>query len=345
MSVLADSAASKTPLGPNGSRLPRAKTIRYNPIRRSSRSSRAACHRRGARASATTTSRPSCQPLGGFDLHRHRRSRITDKKVIDRAEYERASQPPGRLHRRAGDGRSSTATSATTPSSGPAPASTSKRRTPTSRACSSSSTSRPMPRTRPGEAWQPELVMIYTPNLPMPDYPDERLIAVDLEAGISRIFNSDYFGESKKGGLRMWNERIHAKGGLAMHAGCKVIPTDDGEKTVLIIGLSGTGKTTTTFTARTAPSRSRTTSSPSSRRPGDRHRERLLREDVRPRSRPTSRRSTAPSSSPTPTSRTSRRPSRRPGRLLRHQLHEERARDLPDGLARHLARPARDRRR
>ena len=46
----------------------------------------------------------------------------------------------------------------------------------------------------------------------------------------------------------MWNERIQAKGGLAMHAGCKVIPTDAGERTVLIIGLSGTGKTTTTFT-------------------------------------------------------------------------------------------------
>ena len=106
----------------------------------------------------------------------------------------------------------------------------------------------PDPGDTPGEAWQPELVMIYTPNLPMPDYPEERLIAVDLESGISRIFNSDYFGESKKGGLRMWNERIQGKGGLAMHAGCKVIPTDGGEKTVLIIGLSGTGKTTTTFT-------------------------------------------------------------------------------------------------
>jgi phosphoenolpyruvate carboxykinase (ATP) len=33
-----------------------------------------------------------------------------------------------------------------------------------------------------------------------------------------------------------------------MHAGCKVIPTSDGEKTMLIVGLSGTGKTTTTFT-------------------------------------------------------------------------------------------------
>jgi phosphoenolpyruvate carboxykinase (ATP) len=99
-----------------------------------------------------------------------------------------------------------------------------------------------------GEEWQPELVMIYTPNLPMPGFPADRLIAVDLDNGITRVFNSDYFGESKKGGLRMWNERVHRAGGLAMHAGCKVIPTHDGEKTMLIIGLSGTGKTTTTFT-------------------------------------------------------------------------------------------------
>jgi phosphoenolpyruvate carboxykinase (ATP) len=96
--------------------------------------------------------------------------------------------------------------------------------------------------------WEPELVMIYTPNLPMPGYPDDRLIAVDLDAGVTRVFNSDYFGESKKGGLRMWNAKVYAAGGLAMHAGCKVVPTDAGERTILIIGLSGTGKTTTTFT-------------------------------------------------------------------------------------------------
>jgi phosphoenolpyruvate carboxykinase (ATP) len=98
------------------------------------------------------------------------------------------------------------------------------------------------------EDWDPQLSLIYTPNLPMPDYPDDRLIAVDLEAGVTRIMNSDYFGESKKGGLRMWNALVYAQGGLAMHAGCKVVPTDAGEKTMLIIGLSGTGKTTTTFT-------------------------------------------------------------------------------------------------
>ncbi|HUG94517.1 MAG TPA: phosphoenolpyruvate carboxykinase [Pleomorphomonadaceae bacterium] len=96
--------------------------------------------------------------------------------------------------------------------------------------------------------WVPELVVIYTPNLPIAGYQDDRLIAVDVESGITRAMNSDYFGESKKGGLRMWNAKVYAAGGLAMHAGCKVVPTDAGERTILIIGLSGTGKTTTTFT-------------------------------------------------------------------------------------------------
>jgi phosphoenolpyruvate carboxykinase (ATP) len=95
---------------------------------------------------------------------------------------------------------------------------------------------------------EPEVHVVYTPNLPAPGYPDDRVIAVDLENGITRVLNADYFGESKKGGLRMWNTKIYGLGGLALHAGLKVIPTAAGEKVVLIIGLSGTGKTTTTFT-------------------------------------------------------------------------------------------------
>jgi phosphoenolpyruvate carboxykinase (ATP) len=99
-----------------------------------------------------------------------------------------------------------------------------------------------------GEDWDPELAVIYTPSLEAPGYPDNRLIAVDLEKGVTRVLNSDYFGESKKGGLRMWNKLIYDRGGLALHAGCKVIPTPRGEQSMLIVGLSGTGKTTTTFT-------------------------------------------------------------------------------------------------
>jgi hypothetical protein len=47
---------------------------------------------------------------------------------------------------------------------------------------------------------------------------------VDLDNYSTRVFNSDYFGESKKGGLRMWNKIVFERGGLAPHAGCNVIP-------------------------------------------------------------------------------------------------------------------------
>ncbi len=99
-----------------------------------------------------------------------------------------------------------------------------------------------------GDDLEPELTVVYTPNLRAEGFPDDRLIAVDLEQGVTRVFNSDYFGESKKGGLRMWNKLVHDRGGLALHAGCKVIPTPAGDRVCLAVGLSGTGKTTTTFT-------------------------------------------------------------------------------------------------
>jgi phosphoenolpyruvate carboxykinase (ATP) len=96
--------------------------------------------------------------------------------------------------------------------------------------------------------WEPDTTVIYTPKLPAPGYPDDRVIVVDLSSNVTRVLNSDYFGESKKGGLRMWNNIVFNRGGLALHAGCKVIPVDGQPTTVLIVGLSGTGKTTTTFT-------------------------------------------------------------------------------------------------
>jgi phosphoenolpyruvate carboxykinase (ATP) len=98
------------------------------------------------------------------------------------------------------------------------------------------------------DGFEPELTVIYTPNLAVEGYPNDRVISVDLERGVTRVCNSDYFGESKKGGLRMWNKLVYDRGGLPLHAGCKVIPTDSGDKVGLIVGLSGTGKTTTTFT-------------------------------------------------------------------------------------------------
>jgi phosphoenolpyruvate carboxykinase (ATP) len=99
--------------------------------------------------------------------------------------------------------------------------------------------------------YTPEFTVIYTPNLAAPGMPDDCLITVDLDTWTTRVFGSDYFGESKMGGLRMWNKLVYERGGLAMHSGAKTFPADqtpDGtEHLALIIGLSGTGKTTTTF--------------------------------------------------------------------------------------------------
>jgi phosphoenolpyruvate carboxykinase (ATP) len=92
------------------------------------------------------------------------------------------------------------------------------------------------------------LTVIYTPSLEAPGYPEDRLIAVDLDNHVTRVFNSDYFGESKKGNLRVWNRLVYDRGGIPLHAGAKVIPTPSGKRVAMIVGLSGTGKTTTTFT-------------------------------------------------------------------------------------------------
>lgn len=98
------------------------------------------------------------------------------------------------------------------------------------------------------ENWRPEFTVIYTPGLPAPGKPNDRLILVDHDNYVTRVFGSDYFGESKMGGLRMWNHLVYFKGGLALHSGLKTFPDVDGEeKALIVLGLSGTGKTTTTF--------------------------------------------------------------------------------------------------
>lgn len=103
----------------------------------------------------------------------------------------------------------------------------------------------------PDDEWDPEFTVIYTPGLAAPGKPDDRLIIVDLDNWVTRVFGSDYFGESKMGGLRMWNRLVYDRGGLACHAGLKTFPAESTpsgeEESMLIIGLSGTGKTTTTF--------------------------------------------------------------------------------------------------
>jgi phosphoenolpyruvate carboxykinase (ATP) len=246
MSVLADPATSpEAPLGPKGKRLPAGTSVRYNPSAAELQelTSRMPQARRTSFGNYNVQTRATSRSAGSTYVVSDEPS-ITTGKSITRSEYERVS----RLQDEYIAGRPMVVVDGYI---GNDPAYRSRARLYIEEANSNIAGMQQQLYFPPDEAdheWVPELVMIYTPNLPAPGYPDDRLIAVDLDAGISRVFNSDYFGESKKGGLRMWNERIYGRGGLAMHAGCKVVPTDGGERTMLIIGLSGTGKTTTTFT-------------------------------------------------------------------------------------------------
>jgi phosphoenolpyruvate carboxykinase (ATP) len=249
MSVLADPPASASgPRGPRGMRLAAGATVRYNPS--------------AAELQELTSRMPQARrtSFGNYNVQTRTTSRsagstyivsddpdITTGRTITRSEYERvsrlqdefiASRPMVVIDGYIGNQAEYRARARLYVEEANANIAGMQRQL----------FFPPDPRDTPGEDWDPELVMVYTPNLSVAGYPEDRLIAVDLQAGLSRVFNSDYFGESKKGGLRMWNERMYRAGGLAMHAGCKVVPTDAGERTVLIIGLSGTGKTTTTFT-------------------------------------------------------------------------------------------------
>jgi len=96
--------------------------------------------------------------------------------------------------------------------------------------------------------FEPTFRLYYTPDLKLDDMPGGQAIIVDMENWTTYVMGADYFGESKKGILRMLNHYVYQKGGLVLHAGAKSVTDSDGKKlTMTIMGLSGTGKTTTTF--------------------------------------------------------------------------------------------------
>jgi phosphoenolpyruvate carboxykinase (ATP) len=245
MSMLTERPAANAPMGPNGRRLPAARSVRYNPSPEELQelTSRMPQAKRTSFGNYNVQTRATSRSAGSTYLVTDD-PQTTTGKAISRAEAERVAATQDEYIAGADmiviDGFI-----------GNDPEQRSRVRLYVEEANANIAGMQQhlyFPPDAPSDEWEPELSMVYTPNLPMPGYPDDRLITVDLEAGVSRVMNSDYFGESKKGGLRMWNALVYGRGGLAMHAGCKVVPTDAGEKTLLIIGLSGTGKTTTTFT-------------------------------------------------------------------------------------------------
>jgi phosphoenolpyruvate carboxykinase (ATP) len=97
------------------------------------------------------------------------------------------------------------------------------------------------------QPFRPAFRLVYTPDF-IPEMPGKQAIVVDLDNYRTFVMGPDYFGESKKGALRMAAAWIYHRGGLLMHSGAKAVHMPGGNTlTMAILGLSGTGKTTTTF--------------------------------------------------------------------------------------------------
>lgn len=97
------------------------------------------------------------------------------------------------------------------------------------------------------EDFAPTFQIVYTPDLFFPELPGGQVILVDLDNYRTHICGPDYFGESKKAALRMLNHYAFQQGGLVLHAGAKKVTVGGSAMTMTVMGLSGTGKTTTTF--------------------------------------------------------------------------------------------------
>jgi len=95
--------------------------------------------------------------------------------------------------------------------------------------------------------FEPGFRLVMTSGVEAEGMPGNQAIIVDLEKWTTYVIWPDYFGESKKGALRMLNEYVYRLGGLVLHAGAKKVKVGDKTLTMGIMGLSGTGKTTTTF--------------------------------------------------------------------------------------------------
>jgi len=91
----------------------------------------------------------------------------------------------------------------------------------------------------------PEMILLYIPEWQEKD----RQALVFPEIGVTYVLGTDYFGEAKKGFLRMGMWFAKVRGMLGLHAGSKVIVacTADGKLKrhgILLLGLTATGKTT-----------------------------------------------------------------------------------------------------
>jgi len=95
------------------------------------------------------------------------------------------------------------------------------------------------------EAQGPDLYLLHLPEWQEKD----RQILVFPEIGVTYVLGSDYYGEDKKGFLRMAMWMAKRKGMLGVHAGAKIVKAKDKtgrirRYSIILFGLSATGKTT-----------------------------------------------------------------------------------------------------
>jgi phosphoenolpyruvate carboxykinase (ATP) len=86
--------------------------------------------------------------------------------------------------------------------------------------------------------------------LSVPEWPERRVLVIPKER-LTIILGSDYSGEVKKAFLRMAMYLVKERGWLGLHAGSKLVKVRDKtqkllSKGILLLGLSGTGKTVLT---------------------------------------------------------------------------------------------------
>lgn len=91
----------------------------------------------------------------------------------------------------------------------------------------------------------PKLYLLYVPEWQEKD----RQILVFPEIGVTYVLGSDYYGEAKKGFLRMAMWAAKQDGMLGVHAGAKIVKAKDNTGRIkrygmILFGLSATGKTT-----------------------------------------------------------------------------------------------------
>lgn len=83
----------------------------------------------------------------------------------------------------------------------------------------------------------------------IPEWPEIKVL-LDPKSNIAFLLGSDYFGELKMSHQRLAMYLVKEQGSLGLHAGSKIIRLLENEKplekSMLIFGLSGTGKTTLT---------------------------------------------------------------------------------------------------